>query len=99
MIWQPVQPLFCSGRAAAAWFGRSAAVANVRAMVKQGGSETAENDGECGAPSMSAVFAWSRLTDCPACRVRVPARGGPGTRRPDPFFKETEKMSADLFRK
>jgi hypothetical protein len=40
-----VQPLFCSGRAAAACFGRSAAVANVRAMVKQGGSETAENDG------------------------------------------------------
>jgi hypothetical protein len=39
-----VQPLFCSGYAAAACFGRSAAVANIRAMVKQGGSETAEID-------------------------------------------------------
>jgi hypothetical protein len=38
-----VQPLFCSVDAAC--FGRSAAEANVRAVVNQGGSETAENDG------------------------------------------------------
>ena len=43
-LWQPVH----AGRDAtadAACFGRSAAVAYVRTMVKQGGSETAENDG------------------------------------------------------
>jgi hypothetical protein len=34
-----------AGRDAAACFGRSVVVASVRAMVKQGGSETAENDG------------------------------------------------------
>ena len=34
-----------AGRDAAACFGRSDAVDSVRAMVKQGGSETAENDG------------------------------------------------------
>jgi hypothetical protein len=74
-----VQPLFCSGRAAAACFGRSAAVANVRAMVKQGGSETAENDG-------------SKLVNVahPRCQRSLPGRGCyPACRRrnPDPLAR------------
>ena len=39
-----VQPLFSSGNSDAACFYCSTAVANVRVMVKQVGSETAEND-------------------------------------------------------
>jgi urease gamma subunit len=47
-LWQPVQPQAATMQRlqlASAVLGRSAAVASVRAMVKQGGSETAENDG------------------------------------------------------
>jgi hypothetical protein len=53
-----------AGRDAAACFGRSDAVDSVRAMVKQGGSETAENDG-------------SKLVNMahPRCQRSLPDRG------------------------
>jgi hypothetical protein len=52
-----------------ACFGRSVAVASVRAMVKQGESETAENDGSellnvAHLDVSGAVTAWSRLLPC-----------------------------------
>jgi hypothetical protein len=90
-----------AGRDAAACFGRSAAVASVRAMVKQGGSETAENDG-------SKLLNVAQLR----CQRSLPGRGCYlACRRghPDPpplgmtetslFLKETKNMCTDSFRK
>ena len=77
-------------------FGRSDAVASIRAMVKQGGSETAEKDG-------SKLFnvAHPRCQrsihgrGCyPACGLRVPARHT----ETHLFFKRVQNMFMDLFR-
>ena len=86
---------------AAACFGRSAAVASVRAMVKEGGSETAKNDG-----SKLLNVAQPRLQrSMPgrgcylACRRRHPDTPPRGMTETSLFLKETKNMCADLFRK
>jgi hypothetical protein len=91
-----------AGRDAAACFGRSAAVASVRAMVRSNErvrlqNMTAVSWWMC-APSMSAVAAWSRLLSS----VQAPPAREEGSRAVGDLIcisKETKKMSADLFRK
>jgi hypothetical protein len=73
-----MQPLFCPGRAAVACLGRSAAETNVRPMVKQGGSETAENDGSKLVNVVHTLF-------CGHCLVAVATlRGGAVIPTPSP---------------